>query len=178
MQIATRALNFACIPCYDHFLIITTIRSPPFLSNEFSESEVTCVIGRALSEEELPFPRQPEAANLSPNDLMRGGRMRGGDLENDFSARDRMRSGERTIEQYPCVPSATYKCILNYDYEADYIWARHEVTGFFNKIIRFFLTLFREVNFQTSSFELKIYIYDSFDQLPPWRIVSAKTISR
>ena len=141
-------VHFACIPCYDHFLllIITTIRSPPFLSNEFSESEVTCVIGRALSEEDLPLPRQPEAENFSPNSLMRGGRMRGGDLEDDFSARDRMRTGEQTIEQYPCVPSATYKCILNYDYEADYIWARHEVTGFFNiikiiRLIRRYLTL-------------------------------------
>ena len=115
------------------------------MSNEISESEVTCVIGRALSEDELPLPRQLESESL-----MRGGRMRGGDLEDDFSPRDRMRSGERTIEQYPCVPSVTYRCILNYDYEADYIWARHEVTGFFNKIIILFRPYFVKSNFPST----------------------------
>ena len=85
-----------------------------FVSNEFSESEVTCVIGKALSPEDLPVPREPISSENS---------------EDDFSPTNRMRSGNSIIEQHPCVPSATYKCIMNYDYEKNFIWASHQVIG-------------------------------------------------
>ena len=85
-----------------------------FVSNEFSESEVTCLIGKALLPENLPVPREPISSE---------------NFEDDFSPRSRMRSENSFVEQYPCVPSATYKCIMNYDYETNFIWASHEVIG-------------------------------------------------
>ena len=85
-----------------------------FVSNEFSESEVTCIIGKALLPETLPVPREP---------------MYSENFEDDFLPTNRMRSENSFVEQYPCVPSATYKCIMNYDYEMNFIWASHEVIG-------------------------------------------------
>ena len=82
---------------------------------------MTCIIGPKLS---LGAPNV--AAGPDPGDFARSNRMRS---FAEPSPRDRMRSGETVEEQYPCTDDAPYRCVVNYDYETNYIWASYEVNG-------------------------------------------------